>query len=286
MAIERTIGGHPEGALATNRVDRWWVEPLWTGLGFLAFAVYVTWEMFQGNHFFVGGEGFGGYLSPFYSPLLFVDPSAPGAAPVHDALFGVRPTWWPAWFPSVSAAFILPFPLLFRLTCYYYRKFYYRAYFLTPPACAVNPVRSPGRYEGERGLLVIQNLHRYALYFGIVFIAILSWDAVLAFFRNGVLGIGVGSIILLLNPILLGTYTFGCHAFRHLVGGRKDCFSCDAARQHAGTNTAYKLWKPVTWLNERHMLFAWISMIWVAWTGIYVRLVSMGVIHDFNTWGS
>jgi hypothetical protein len=286
MAAERTVGGHPVGVGKTVRTDTWWFEPLWTGVGFLLFALYVNWEMFQGNHYWVGGHGFGGYLSPFYSPLFFVQKGIEGGAPPEHAMFGYGPAWWPWWLPSVSAFFILPFPLLFRLTCYYYRKFYYRAYLWTPPACAVNPMKQPGRYEGERGLLIVQNLHRYALYIGIAFIVILTYDGIMAFFRDGRPGIGVGSVILLINPILLGTWTFGCHAWRHLVGGRKDCFSCDAMNHAKGTTGAYKRWKLVTWLNERHMAFAWISMIWVAFAGIYVRLVSMGVIHDFNTWGS
>jgi hypothetical protein len=93
-------------------------------------------------------------------------------------------------------------------------------------------------------------------------------------------------MILLINPVMLGTWTFGCHAFRHLVGGRKDCFSCDFANHDAGMTAGYKRWSLVTWLNQRHMFFAWISMVWVAWAAIYVRLVSMGIVHDYNTWGS
>jgi hypothetical protein len=30
------------------------------------------------------------------------------------------------------------------------------------------------------------------------------------------------------------------------------------------------------------MLYAWISLVWVALTDLYVRLVSMGVIHDLR----
>ena len=32
------------------------------------------------------------------------------------------------------------------------------------------------------------------------------------------------------------------------------------------------------------MQFAWVSLIWVVFTDVYVRLVSMGVITDLNTW--
>jgi len=286
MAAEGTAGGHPKGAIKTVRNDRWWFEPLWTGVGFLLFTIFVNWEIFQGNYYFVGGEGFGGYLSPFYSPLLFVDPAVAGHAPVHHALLGARPEWWPNWFPSVSAAFVLPFPLAARLTCYYYRKFYYRAYLFTPPACAVSPVKQPGRYEGERMVFLFQNIHRYTIYAAIGVIACLLWDAYQSFFRDGVLGIGVGSIILTLNPILLGAWTFGCHALRHLVGGRADCFSCDRFDHARGTTASHGWWRRVTRLNEHHMFWAWVSMVWVAGTGIYVRLVAMGIVTDINTWGN
>ena len=282
------LGGHQKGFAKTMRTDAWWFEPLWTGLGFLIFSLYATWEMFDGRNYFVGGHdptSFGGYISPFFSPLLFTDTSVWAQAPIHHAFFGERPSFWPSWFPSISSALILPLPLSFRLTCYYYRKFYYRAYFFTPPACAVGAAPQPGRYLGERGLLVLQNLHRYALYTAVVVIGFLSYDAFMSFFRDGHFGVGVGSLVLTINPILLGTYTFGCHALRHLVGGSKDCYGCDRFDAKKGTTSAHKRWKLVTWLNERHMFFAWVSMIWVGGAAWYVRLVASGTIHDFNTWG-
>ena len=119
----------------TLRTDKWWVEPLWTGLGFLSFVVYTTWAMFQGNHYWwsAGQEGFCGYLSPFYSPLLFIKEGVEGVAPLGHAWFGS----WPKLIVASSAILILAGPLSFRMTCYYYRKFYYRAYFLSPPSCVV-----------------------------------------------------------------------------------------------------------------------------------------------------
>ena len=33
------------------------------------------------------------------------------------------------------------------------------------------------------------------------------------------------------------------------------------------------------------MLWAWVSMIWVALTDLYIMLVSKGIITDYNTWG-
>ena len=43
--------------------------------------------------------------------------------------------WAVGWVPPYTfSPLILIFPLGFRLTCYYYRKAYYRAFFLAPPA--------------------------------------------------------------------------------------------------------------------------------------------------------
>ncbi len=268
---------------ANLRTDNWWVEPALVVFGFTAFIVYSTWAAFQGGFYWYSAgitEGFGGYLSPMYSPPLFIETSSPGAAPLHHAWFGNWPAWWPAFLPSSPAFLIVGFPLAFRFTCYYYRKAYYRAFAGTPPACAVGAVPQKN-YKGETGLMVFQNFHRYALYFAIIFIIILSYDAVLAFFRGGEFGVGVGSIVLLINPILLGAYTFGCHSFRHLVGGKLDCYSCGMSSQ-----TRYKGWLKISWLNNRHMLFAWCSLIWVGFTDVYVRMVSMGIWTDFSTWGN
>jgi hypothetical protein len=167
------------------------------------------------------------------------------------------------------------------MTCYYYRKFYYRSYFFSPPACGVGGF-SQKNYNGETALLLIQNLHRFTLYVAIGFVLVLSYDAVLSFFRNGVFGIGVGSIILLINPVLLAGYVFGCHAFRHLSGGYENCFSCPQGKE----TVKYKIWTGVSKLNKKHMFWAWSSMIWVAFADIYVRLVAKGYWVDINTWGN
>ena len=132
---QTVIGGHTQGLMQTTRSDRWWLEPMLTGLGFGLFVLYSTWAAFQGDHYW-----YGSYLSPFYSPLFFVETAAIGSAPLSHALFGQWPSWWPAFIPASPAFLILAFPLSFRLTCYYYRKFYYRAYFMSPPACAVGGV--------------------------------------------------------------------------------------------------------------------------------------------------
>ena len=275
------VGGHAEGFGKTHRKDTWWVAPAITFFVFSSFVVYTTWALLQGNHYYSAP-----YLSPFYSPVLFTNENLgiPGAAPDHLAWFGTWPSWWPGdgkwWFlPASPAILILIFPLSFRMSCYYYRKAYYRAFAGSPPGCAVGPLATgKKKYTGETALLLIQNLHRFALYFALIFIFLLGKDAFESFFLHGEPGIGVGSIIITINVVLIACYTFGCHSLRHLIGGRKDCMSC-------GKNTiAYGSWKQATWFNERHAQFAWASLLWVMVTDVYVRLVSMGVITDLNTW--
>lgn len=266
---------HSTTFLSTKRTDLWWLEPLGAGLGFLCFVIYTTWAMFQANHYYAYP-----YLSPLYSPTLMIDPTAPGAAPLSHAWFGAWPGWWPKFLPPSPAMLVLLGPLSFRLTCYYYRKFYYRSYFLTPPACAVTAFPQKD-YKGETHLLLFQNIHRYCLYIALGYILILTVDVYKACFKDGLFGIGVGTVILYINVLLLSKYTFGCHAFRHLMGGRMDCFSCPNGKEHKG----YGIWKQITKLNENHMFWAWVSMIWVGFSDFYVRMVSMGVWHDINTWG-
>lgn len=274
MAELVQVGGHATGFAATMREDRWWVSPLLVLAGLSAFVVYATWAALQGAHYW-----YGSYLSPFYSPVLFTDLSAAGAAPADHAWFGLWPSWWPSFLPASPAILILVFPGLFRFTCYYYRKAYYRAFTGTPPACAVGAI-SQKKYKGETKWLVFQNLHRYALYPALLYIVVLYYDAFIAFFRDGEFGIGVGSVVLLINATLLAGYTFGCHAFRHIVGGHANCYSCGLAGQ-----IKHNAWKRSSILNRRHMLFAWLSLFWVGFSDFYVRMCSMGYITDWNTWG-
>ncbi len=270
-------GGHRAGFANTERGDAWWVGPLLTILGLGGFAVYGTWRAFQGTHYYAEP-----YLSPFYSPLLFIDPSAPGAAPLEHAWFGAWPAWWPAFLPISPALLILIFPGAFRATCYYYRKAYYRSFFGTPPGCAVCPVALPN-YRGETRLFLFQNLHRYALYAALVISAILTYDAVMALWRNvdgaSRFGCGVGTAILFLNAALIASYVLGCHSLRHLAGGRFDRF-----RHRGASGSAYGIWRFCTWFNERHMLFSWLSLFSVVLADFYVYLVSQGQIADWNTW--
>ncbi len=254
----------------TMRKDGWWIPSVLTFLGFSAFIVYSTWAAFQGQHY-----SFGPYLSPMYSPLIWEAAGQPLSE--HAWLGG-----WPSWIPKVllmtPAMLILWAPGGFRFTCYYYRGAYYKAFWADPPGCAVGEPRSG--YRGERKFpLVLQNVHRYFLYLALVFIVILAYDAVNGFFFIGKdghrhFGLGVGSIVLTMNVILLGSYTLGCHSLRHLVGGSLDEMSQRAAR--------FKIYRFVSRLNTRHMMFAWFSLFWVGFSDLYVRMCSMGIFQDFR----
>src|SRR5579859_5187863 len=222
-----------------------WLYPTFVVGALSAFAVYAVWIVF-----FQPAGYFAPYLSPFDSPLVKVGPIPPGV--------------WVAWAPFV-----------FRLTCYYYRKAYFRSFFGHPRSCAT-PERRRNRYRGETVFpWVLNNFHRFAFYATVVQVGFLWFDAILAFDFHGRFGVGLGSVIMLVNVLLLSGYTFGCHAFRHLAGGGLDCFSCSTAAR-----ARFQLWKGVSVLNIRHDRWAWASLFTVAATDIYIRLLIAGVLQD------
>jgi hypothetical protein len=284
MLTKASIDINVQGFTKTLRKDNWWLYPGLVVFGLTTFLVYGLWSAWQADFYWYssGQEGFGGYLAPFYSPLIFIKEGVEGAAPMQHSLFGAWPLWWPDWLPPSPSLLILAIPGIFRFTCYYYRKAYYRAFTGTPPACAVGsvPRKMKSGYKGETGLMVVQNLHRYTMYFAMIYIVVFFYDAYLSFFRGGEFGIGIGSVLLLGNPILLACYSFGCHSIRHLLWGQRDCYSCGI-----GGQISHKNGKVITWLNQRHELFAWLSLIWIMIADFYVRMVSMGHIMDLNTWG-
>jgi hypothetical protein len=231
---------------ATGRRDAWWTEPLSVAVGLLILGLYALWAAFQNKNF-----EWGSYLSPFYSPK-FLE---------------IRGFFFP------MAIIPLGIVLAFRGTCYYYRKAYYRAFFADPSACAVGEPRKS--YCGETQLpWTVQNLHRYFMYLASLALIFLWVDAIKAFIWDGRFGMGVGSIVMLVNVCLLTGYTLGCHSVRHLIGGRLDCFSC--AKANAGA------WGFATKFNIKHQQWAWFSLFSVCFTDLYIRLVAMGVWHDWR----
>lgn len=250
----------------TSRTDKWWLQSLLTFLGLSSFIVYSTFRAFQGDFFETGS-----LLSPFYSPLVFGD---------SDHAWFTTETF--RWFPLSPALLVLWAPGGFRFTCYYYRGAYYKAFWADPVACSVGEPRK--KYLGENTLpLIMQNLHRYMLYLAIPFIGILFFDFVKACFwmqEDGArqFGIHVGTLVLLLNVILLGSYTFGCHSLRHLIGGGLDIISRRPMRK--------KALGCVNCLNKRHMIFAWCSLFWVGFTDLYVFLCAKGIWIDYGIIGA
>jgi len=238
----------------TERLDRWWVQPLLIVTVLSGFSIYALWAALQNAYYYAAP-----YLSPFYSPCL-----AQNCAHAALPLIG---SWW-----NLSPAFlVLGAPLGFRVTCYYYRRAYYRSFFWSPPACAVPDARRS--YSGETIFpFLLQNIHRYFFWLAVVVVVFLWWDALLAFgFANG-FGIGLGTLILVANVVMLSLYTFSCHSCRHLCGGYLDTFAKSPLR--------YRLWRALTRLNARHGLYAWISLFSVVIADLYVRLLAMGIITD------
>ncbi|MBV9282842.1 MAG: succinate dehydrogenase [Chloroflexi bacterium] len=247
MTVEARSVRQPAPRAAPGR-GRWWIQPVTVATGFTLFLIYGFWTVWQ-----AGGHGWehGPYLSPFYSPL-------------------IKLSWWP-----FSSAFLVAWaPIGFRATCYYYRKAYYRAYFWDPPACAIREPAIRKNYRGERAFpFILNNFHRFFLYLALIILTILWIDTIDAFHYTQGVYIGLGSVLMLANVILLTSYTLSCHALRHLVGGSVDCFSCARAG-----NVRYGMWGLVTRINPYHGSFAWASLISVAVVDMYIRLVSSGAL--------
>jgi hypothetical protein len=248
----------------TMRKDWWWVQPAVVFLLLSVFICYATWAAFQGDHYTSGPD-----LSPIYSPELF------GSSP--HAWFGPKPGWWPGWLVFSPALLILPFPGIFRLSCYYYRGAYYKAFWADPPACAVGEPRK--EYCGEAAFpLIVQNIHRYFLYIALLFLLVLASDVYQALWFTDPatgqtsFGIGIGTLVLAANVIFLGGYTLGCHSLRHVIGGYLD--------QLAGRPVRRRLYYCASRFNGAHMRWAWMSLFSVMFADLYVRMCSMGIWHD------
>ena len=269
-----------KGFGATDRVDAWWKGPSAMAFYLAIMVVYGTWRGFMEADFWIFAdfgrsageqtmaiESNGSHvLSPLFSPLIVPD----------EHSWMPESLWWLS-----PAMFILIFPAGFRATCYYYRKAYYRAFFQQPTACAVG--KPWNEYKGETGLLIVQNLHRYFMYAALAYLPILSFDVYMSMqFDGGNWGISVGTLVLLLNVILLSGYTFGCHAFRHIVGGGANVWT-----GKSGPTLRYRMWKMSTWFNERHKEWALYSLLVVMFADFYVYACTDPMFGwtDYMLWG-
>ncbi len=186
----------------TLREDPWRRQPAINFAVLTAIVIYLTWASLTNGDYF-----WNPYISPLYSPCL-----------VTTCIHGSGVNWIP-WVSGLApAVLIIGVPMGFRLTCYYYRKAYYRSFWQAPRACAV---REPhARYTGETRLpLILQNLHRYFFWIALIFNVILSWDAVIAFrSHTGAWGhAGLGTLVLVINAVLLWVYSLSCHASSQIL---------------------------------------------------------------------
>ena len=240
----------------TLRTDKWWIQPLLIFSVLILFIIYATFRAFENDHYFSEP-----LISPFYSPCL--SEACTAGSSLLGQPFGI---WHILGMTFSPALFILIFPLGFRMTCYYYRKSYYRSFWMSPPACAV--AEPHAKYTGEtKAPLILQNAHRYFFYIGLVFNVLLTIDAILAF-RNqeGEWGhMSLGTLVLLANATFLWLYSASCHTCRHTIGGRLRNFSAHPIR--------YKAWTIVSALNHKHQEFAWVSLLGVAFADFFVRSV-------------
>jgi hypothetical protein len=241
--------------MLTLRTDRWWITPVATALFLGALTGYAVWAGFQTSHFAVGT-----YISPLYSPCIAADCGSRANAVIIGS-------WW-KWSPALL---VIAVPIGVRATCYYYRKLYYRSFWLSPPACGVAEPHS--RYSGEsRFPLVLQNVHRYFWAASVLIAMMLTVDAVNAFRQPGGIGVGVGTVLIVANGLGFWAYVLSCHACRHLAGG--------GLRSQAAHPLRHRFWKLTSLLNSHHGLFALISLPLVMATDAYIRVLSSGVILD------
>ena len=108
-------------AFETLRRDAWWVQPLVVFLGLLRV------------HRLLHLGGVPGRALPHRARTSRRSTRRSSSATPHS-WFGGKPAWWPGWFPWSAAFFILWAPGGFRLTCYYYRGAYYKAFWADPPS--------------------------------------------------------------------------------------------------------------------------------------------------------
>ncbi len=252
--------GAPRKLGDTARQDRWWIGPVFTVVVLTTFGIYTLLRVIVSTKYPAIRTDGAHLQSPIFSPNL-------------SGIFGFHTTL--PW-----AFLVLWAPLGLRSTCYYYRKAYYRSFFLAPPSCAVAGLQRR-KYAGETKFpWVFNNIHRYTWYAATVVVIWLAGDFVASLFYTkpgggDAFGVSVGSLIMLIDVIALSGFTFGCNSFRHLIGGKLNCFDCDAKSKARHTG-----WQQVTKLNLNHKTWAWVSLFTVWGTDLYIWLAGSGVFTD------
>ena len=123
----------------------------------------------------------------------------------------------------------------------------------------------------------MENFHRYFLYAGILLLPFFYYDFGVSLFPAGHLALRLGSLVLLANALMLTAWTFSCHAFRHLIGGNIDCYTC----VHAGA-ARRQIFDVQSWWNSHHEALAWVSLLTIIFADLYLRAYAAGLPVDFT----
>ncbi len=180
----------------TARRDRWWLAPVLTGAGLTAFGIYSLVVAAMGSDYLYTGGG-AHYLSPFYSPdLKSWGLHLPFYVGVLRDLGAARLPAHLLLLPQGVLPLVLPLPARVR-------------------GRRAEPRAATAARPGSRSSSM--NVHRYFLYLATVVLGFLWYDAVRAFFFRGAdgslqFGVGLGSLVLLANVVLLSLFTFGCNS--------------------------------------------------------------------------
>tara|TARA_Y100000766_G_scaffold265742_1_gene259532 strand:- start:1813 stop:2667 length:855 start_codon:yes stop_codon:yes gene_type:complete len=245
----------------TDRIDRWWTQPLWMGVALTAALIYTVLRLvyFDSQIHYENHR----VTSPIFSPDI-----------IHLWNLDV-PNW------ANSAMLILWIPFGFRGTCYYMRRVYYRTFFASPSACMVAEPKISKKigYRGERGLFFFNHLHRYMLYLALIILTMKYFDILhtMQFYSpNGQtsIGLSIGTIVLTIEAFLLTMYVTSCHAFRHLIGG--------GANRWRGILGKFqgRIYEIVSGFNIHHGFWFWTSLAMVFLGDLFVWGVAEGVLSD------
>lgn len=245
-----------KGFGATDRVDKWWKQPLWMATALTAAVIYTGLRVV----FFDGEIHYDNHrvTSPIFSPDI-----------IH--MFDISAPSW-----ANSAMLILWIPFGFRGTCYYMRRVYHRVFFQNPTGCVVS--KPWDEYSGETGLFVLNNIHRYMLYLAIMVLIVKVYDVwhTMQFHEGSsdTLGVSVGTLVLATESFLLTMYVVSCHAFRHMFGGGSDRWTGKFGR------IIGKVYWRVSSTNVHHAFWFWTSLAMVFIGDLFVWSVAEGILSD------
>ena len=250
----------------TNRIDKWWSQPFLMGFSLTLAMIYTFWRLIiydTGIYYEQDGSI---VMSPLFSPNI-----------LEWNIFGLS-TWdHPSW---VNAAILIIWiPFGFRGTCYYMRRVYYRSFFVSPAACWVDePEINKKHSKGEKGVFILNNLHRYFLYAAMIIILIKWWDVTHTLTFNEGYGFSLGTFVMGIEAFLLTMYVTSCHALRHLAGGVLDRWTTGISKIRG------YLFGKLSIANRSHGFWFWISLAFVFIGDLWVLAVNEGYFSFLADW--